>query len=608
MINPAHKLKQLPNKPGVYQFLDEHKKILYVGKARNLKKRLAHYFRRKGADQKTNALMEKAADFLITITDNENQALLLECNLIKKHRPKYNILLRDDKSYPYLYLATQHPFPRLDYFRGTQKENGRYFGPYPNAGSVRENLAFLQKLFKLRQCSDVFFSHRSRPCLQYQINRCTAPCVNYVSKENYHQQVQDAIYFLEGKNNDVIRSVEMQMENAALNQDYESAAHWRDVLIRVRKLQAKQFITDGKGNVDIFGVAEKMGQIAIAVVSIRHGQLMGHKTFFPNAALEFTIEAVLSAFVSQYYFNPARESEKMDRVVLSHPITDRLWIQNALRETCYPTVIISDRKTPAFRQWISIATSNAVEALKQHQAEKNNMALKLAWLQKKCHLPALPEHIECFDISHTMGTVTKASCVVFGIEGAMKKAYRQFNISNITPGDDYAAMEQVLTRRYTKLKVDNQLLPDLIIVDGGKGQLKMAATVLESLQISGVMLMGIAKGEGRKPGLEKILIWGQESKVSLTPDDPVLHLLQFIRDEAHRFAITAHRKARGKKQLQSILDLIAGVGKKRKIDLLKHFGGLQELKKASTEEIAAVKGISRVLAKQIYDALHDQAF
>src|SRR3990167_6936747 len=566
-MNPKkNKLLLLPSKPGVYRFLDEHQKIIYVGKAKDLKKRVSHYFHKTLTDRKTIALMKKAVDFDITITENENQALLLESNLIKEFHPKYNILLRDDKSYPYLFLSTHHDFPRLDFHRGIKKEKGRYFGPYPNAGSVRENLAFIQKLFKLRQCRDVFFKSRSRPCLQYQINRCTAPCVNFVSKEMYAQQVKDTIHFLEGKNNEVMQSIETRMEKASEKLDYEKAAQWRDVLIRLRKLQSTQFVTGGKGNVDVFGVAENRGQIAIAVVAIRNGQLIGHNTFFPNLPADTTIEDALSAFIPQYYCNPIRESQKIDRIVLSHIIEDRLWIQSALQEIMQHDVHISDRKTAAFREWISIAMSNAIDALKQHQAEKNNIILKLELLQKKLNLPNLPERIECYDISHTMGIATKASCVVFGVEGAIKKLYRQFNIENITPGDDYAAMQQAITRRYTNLKIDDKLLPDLIIVDGGKGQLKMAATVLETLQVSGVMLMGIAKGPERKPGCEKIFIWGHESEMSLSSDDPVLHLLQFIRDEAHRFAITAHRKARGKKQLQSTLDLIAGVGKKRKMD------------------------------------------
>lgn len=601
------KHRQLPQKPGIYRFLDSQNKILYVGKAKDLKKRVSNYFQKNLTDKKTIALMEKVTDFEITITENENQALLLESNLIKKHRPKYNILLRDDKSYPYICLS-KHEFPRLDYCRKVQRplvsEGGRYFGPYPNAGSVRENLSFIQKLFKLRQCSDIFFSHRSRPCLQYQIDRCTAPCVNYVSKENYQIQVKDAIDFLEGKNNEVVHSVEMRMTQASEQRDYEHAAQWRDLLIRLRKLQATQFITGGKGNIDIFGAAAKMGEIAIAVVSIRHGQMIGHKTFFPNLPPDTTIEEAFGAFIPQYYFNPIRESQPIDRIVLSHKIVDKLWIQNALQEILHDDIQIMDHKTQAFREWQSIAIANAIDALKQHQAEKNNIILKLELLQKKLNLENMPERIECFDISHTMGVATKASCVVFGVEGAIKKAYRQFNMEGVTPGDDYAAMQQVITRRYTKLKIENKLLPDIIIVDGGKGQLKIAATVLESLQVSGVMLLGIAKGPERKPGCEHIFLWPNH-EIILSSDDPVLHLLQFIRDEAHRFAITAHRKKRGKNSLQSVLDTISGVGKKRKADLLRYFGGLQELKKASAFDISKVPGISAVLAKYIHKVLHE---
>ncbi|OGT33543.1 MAG: excinuclease ABC subunit C [Gammaproteobacteria bacterium RIFCSPHIGHO2_02_FULL_39_13] len=600
--NKAH--TDLPSQPGVYRFLDSQHTVLYVGKARDLKKRVSQYFQKNLTDKKTIALMQKVCDIEITITENENQALLLESNLIKEYHPKYNIVLRDDKAYPYLFLSIHQDFPRLDYHRGTKKEKGRYFGPYPNAGSVRSNLALIQKLFKLRQCRDVFFANRSRPCLQYQINRCTAPCVNYVSKEHYQEQVKDTIHFLEGKSSEVMRDIEKRMESASEKLEYEYAAHWRDVLIKLRKLQTQQFITGGKGNVDIFGVVEKMEQAAITVVSIRNGQMLGHKTFFLKIPTP-TSTHTLSAFLPQYYLDPARESEKIDRIVLSHAIEDRQWIQNALQEALHQPVQISDRKTPAFREWLSIALSNAEAALKQHQSEKNNIILTLISMQKKFGLPNLPERIECFDISHTQGSATKASCVVFGVEGPIKKAYRQFNIDGITPGDDYAAMQQVLTRRYTALKINHKSLPDLIMVDGGKGQLKMAAGVLETLQVSGVMLMGIAKGVERKPGLEKIYIGGRESEVSLTSDDPVLHWLQFIRDEAHRFAITAHRKKRGKNTLQSKLDIIPGVGRKRKMDLLTHFGGLQELKKASVEEIAKVKGVSRILAKHIFDILHE---
>lgn len=556
--NLSSKLKELPAKPGVYRFFNNEKKIIYVGKAKELKKRVSQYFRKNITDQKTAALMSHVIDFEITITDNENQALLLECNLIKEHHPKYNILLRDDKSYPYLFLSTHDDFPRLDYCRQqTKSRQGRYFGPYPNAGSVRDNLALIQKLFKLRQCSDSFFQSRSRPCLQYQIDRCTAPCVQFVSKEDYAAQVKDAIDFLEGKSKAVIKSLDNKMTIASHERNYEKAAQIRDILFRLRKLQEQQFVMDIKGNRDIVGVIENHGCIAIAIISIRHGLMLGHKTFFIPLPENTQIPDALSAFISQYYLNPARKSQVIDKIVLNHPLNDRLWIQNALREnqasasltTAFHIIIQNpadkprSRKAKAEIQLLNMALENADHELQRHQSEKNLFAQKIEALQKVLHFSNRPERMECFDISHTMGESTKASCVVFGMDGPIKKMYRQFNIDNITPGDDYAAMKQVLTRRYTKLKKDNSALPDLIIVDGGKGQLKIAASVLESLQISGVTLMGVAKGVTRKAGVEKLWVWGRDSEIALKQTDLARHLIQQIRDEAHRFAITAHRKA-----------------------------------------------------------------
>ncbi|MDP1574918.1 MAG: excinuclease ABC subunit UvrC [Coxiellaceae bacterium] len=595
-----NQLQNLPNKPGVYRFFDNHQKIIYVGKAKDLKKRVSQYFQKKTQDKKTAALVEKIADIQITITENENQALLLELNLIKAHRPKYNILLRDDKSYPFLFLS-EEAFPRLDYHRGARKEKGRYFGPYPNAGSVRDNLALIQKLFQLRQCSSIFFKNRSRPCLQYQIGRCTAPCVNYVSKENYQLQVKDAIDFLSGKNKTVMASIENRMIEASEKMNYENAAHLRDLLIRLRKLQAQQFVIGEKGNIDIFGLAEKLGEMCIAVVSVRHGNLLGHKTFFPRLPENSTREEVLSAFIPQYYCNTLRGHDSVDWIVSNEKIADRAWIEKCLQEQWQSKVSITARQMPAFREWQSIALNNAEQALLQHQSDKNQLIEKWESFQTMLGLPNKPERVECFDISHTMGEATKASCVVFGEQGAIKKLYRQFTIENITPGDDYAAMTQALTRRYTHLKMHNLSLPDVIIIDGGKGQLTMAIEVMESLQISGVILLGVAKGPTRKAGLEKIIL--DNKAIELPQESPARFLIQQIRDEAHRFAITAHRKMRGKNRLQSVLDTIAGVGGERKKALLHYFGGLSELKKASAAEISKVKGVSRDLAKRIYDAL-----
>lgn len=604
-LSLKEKVAQLPSKPGVYRMRDDKNRILYVGKAKDLKKRVSSYFRSHLQDKKTAALMERVVDFDVTITSNENQALLLESNLIKELRPRYNVLLRDDKAYPYLFLSTNHDFPRLDFCRGKKREKGRYFGPYPNIGAVRDNLALIQKLFKLRQCRDAFFRHRTRPCLQYQINRCTAPCVGKVTKAQYHEQVLDAIAFLEGKNDKVIELITRRMNNASESQDYEAAANARDLLIRLRHLQRQQTITDGQGNIDIFGAAEKMGVIAIAVVAIRGGQLLGHQTYFPNLPEGTSTQEALSAFIPQYYLAPEHVELVLDRIVVTEPLADRQWLENALSECMKKSVQVTDRKTKKTSQWQVIAISNATESLERKLAEKTLYRSQLEALQQVVALPSLPKRIECFDISHTSGVATKASCVVFGLEGAMRKSYRQFDIKDVTPGDDYAAMLQVITRRYLRLKKTDAPLPDLIIIDGGKGQLKQAEKAMEALQISGVTLLGVAKGPARKAGLETLIISGGNQSLNLASSHKALHLIAQIRDEAHRFAITAHRKKRTKQGIQSKLLLIPGVGKNRRQLLLQHFGGYAELKKASLSEIAQVKGISVALAQLIYNALHE---
>ncbi len=602
-FDAASFLKSLPTKPGVYQMINADGKVIYVGKARDLKKRVASYFRRQ-LDTKTQAMILQVVDIQITITSNENEALLLEANLIKQLRPRYNVLLRDDKSYPYLFLSTQHKFPRLDFHRGVKRAKGRYFGPYPSAGSVRENLSLIQKLFKLRQCSDSFFSHRSRPCLQYQIKRCTAPCVNFVDEESYRQQVDNAILFLEGKDDLVIDNLVVKMTSAADEKNYEEAARFRDQIKQLRRLQQQQVITGDSGDIDVLGVAEKMGQIAFTFLYIRGGRLIGNKTFFPKIPAQTDAQAALSAFIPQYYLNPVRAGNIPQRLILSVSLSDRQWIQDALQNELKCKLHISDRKLARYKQWQVMATTNAAHALAQHLSERNNVLVKLQALQEVLKLPNPIQRIECFDISHTQGEATVASCVVFGEEGEIKKDYRKFNIADITPGDDYAAMKQALTRRYTRLKSGEGVLPDLLMIDGGKGQLSQAAAVLEELQVSGVMLLGIAKGPSRKPGLEQLLLWGREQSLQLSADSVALHLIQFVRDEAHRFAIISHRAKRHKKRVTSPLEHIEGVGAVRRQKLLKHFGGLQALRNASVAEISRVAGISEALAQRIYDALH----
>jgi len=600
--NPSQFLKNLPSSPGVYQMYDHRGTLLYVGKARNLKKRVSSYFREKLDSAKTSALMSQVTQVEYTVTDSENQALLLEANLIKQHHPRYNVLLRDDKSYPYLFLSND-PFPRMDFHRGAKKKAGRYFGPFPNAGSVRDNLALLQKLFQVRQCHNTFFKNRSRPCLQYQIKRCTAPCVGTVSEDEYEQQVNNAVLFLEGKNASIVDALSTQMQMAAEKKDYEHAAILRDQLVTLRKLNTQQHITGDEGDIDIIGVATEAGVFAVSVIFVRGGRLLGHKTYFPKVPMHHEVMDVLSEFIPQYYLSPLRGDIAIERIVLPAAITDKAWLQDALREQLGRQLQLSTQARGKFKVWQKLAQKNAEQALSQQLSQQREISERYDNLQKELRLPESIERIECFDISHSHGEATVASCVVFAKEGPNKKAYRHYNIEGVKAGDDYAAMEQVLFRRYKRLKQQNSVLPDLVVIDGGKGQLKQAIRVFEELQISGVLLLGIAKGPTRKAGFEKCWLAGRDHAVDLHSDSPALKLLQWIRDEAHRFAITFHRSRRSKRRQQSLLENIEGIGPKRRQALLAHFGGLQQLKAAGVADIENVPGISAALAKKIYQAL-----
>jgi excinuclease ABC subunit C len=604
-LSLKEKVKLLSNQPGVYQFFDAQQRVIYVGKARHLKKRVGSYFRSLLSSRKTEALMVQVVDVQVTITESENEALLLESNLIKRFKPRYNVLLRDDKSYPYLYLSTNQDFPRLDFYRGAKGLPGRYFGPFPSAGAVRENLALIQKLFKLRQCNDYFFQSRNRPCLQYQIDRCTAPCVDYVTKEAYQEQVRLTILFLEGKNTEIVKELTQKMELASDQLRFEEAARYRNQISLLRQLQSQHAITGESGNIDVIGIAEKMGYFAISILFIRSGRLIGHRAFFPNVPHAADRQEVLNEFIPQYYLSPLRGDMRIDRIVLTEKLPEKDWIQSALQEKLGYAIVIHERKQKAYQQWQALVKRNAEFAIAQHAAEKNNFGVKLETLQKSLGLPNPVQRIECFDVSHTMGQETVASCVVFNEQGPAKEEYRRFNISGITPGDDYAALSQATLRRYKRLKSEAKDLPDLILIDGGLGQLHQVEKILEELQVSGVVLAAISKGPARKVGLEKIFILGRKEPLRLDPADPAFHLVQFIRDEAHRFAITAHRARRVKKGLESQLEKIEGIGPKRRRDLLNFFGGLQELKKASVADIAKIPGINEELAKRIYDSLHE---
>jgi excinuclease ABC subunit C len=603
-FDPKSYLKNAPSLPGVYQMFDNEGNVLYVGKAKNLKKRLASYFSRTITDSKTQTMIEQLGQVTVTVTSSDNEALLLESNLIKELKPRYNILLRDDKSYPFLFLSAHEDFPRLDFHRGPRRLPGQYFGPYPSAAAVRETLAMLQKIFKIRQCSDSFFSNRSRPCLQYYIKRCTAPCVGYIEPAEYLKNVKLAVLFLQGKNSVVIDELAAQMEKASESLDFEAAARYRDQIVSLRRIQEKQYIHSYRGNTDVIAISSAAGVATIHVLTIRTGRLIGTKSYFPNMPKQTTDIEVLSAFLPQYYLNPIRSEAIPDRVLLNIELPDRQWIQDALSEKLAKKIIFSDQVRGQNRQWLKMALTNAEQALNSHLAGKASVYRRLEALQQSLGLANLPQRLECFDVSHTAGEATVASCVVFNTEGPLKKDYRRFNITEVTLGDDYAALRQALMRRYTRIKTGEGELPDVLFIDGGKGQLTQAESVFEELQVSGVMLAAIAKGEGRKPGLETLFISGREMPLNLQPNSLALHLVQQIRDEAHRFAITAHRKKRGKTRTKSLLEEVPGIGAKRRKELLHQFGGMQELMRASVEDIAKVQGISLSLAQKIYDCLH----
>ena len=594
-------VRHLPTTSGVYQMLDVQGKIIYVGKARCLRKRVASYFRAQNLVGKTAVLMKRVGDITFIVTQNEHEALLLEANLIKQHKPRYNILLRDDKSYPYLYLDTTHPFPRLDFYRGLRKAKGRYFGPYPNAGAVRELLSWIQKLFRLRQCSAHFYAHRSRPCLQYHIKRCTAPCVGLVSKDAYQLQVRQATLFLTGGRSEVVKLLKERMQAASSSQDYEQAALYRDQLNQLKQLNSTPTVAGGRGDVDIFALATTGQYAAINLLMVRAGKVIGQQTFFPKLPLELAADEILQGFLEQYYLQEERMQGLPESVLTAVKIS-ACCLQKALRqsaESC-PRFIYSARGLQA--KWQSMSQDNADRALAHHLHKQEVLIDQFEALQQSLAIPNELAWIECFDISHTQGEAAVAACVVCSQQGMQRKKYRRFNIQSgsITPGDDYAALYQAIKRRYQRQKSENNPLPDLLLIDGGKGQLKQAQQVFEELQISGVWLLGIAKGPARKAGEEVLHLAGAKQPIILSAHNPALHLLQRIRDEAHRFAITGHRSARSKSRLQSVLQDIPGVGPLRRQALLQHFGGIQEVRQANCDALAEVPGVSVDLANKIY--------
>ncbi|MFS0827549.1 excinuclease ABC subunit UvrC [Pseudomonas phoenicis] len=591
-------------RPGVYRMFDAESRLLYVGKAKNLKKRLASYFRKTGLASKTAALVARIAHVETTITGNETEALLLEQNLIKEWRPPYNILLRDDKSYPYVFLS-DGPFPRLGIHRGAKRAKGRYFGPYPSAGAIRESLSVLQKTFAVRQCEDSYYANRTRPCLQYQIKRCKGPCTDLVSQEEYAEDVRHSVMFLEGRSQQLGNELNAEMEQAAMALDFEKAAALRDQIGLLRRVQDQQHIEGGSGEVDVIAAFVNPGGACVHLISVRGGRVLGSKNFFPQVGIEEEVSEVLVAFLSQYYVgNPERELPRELIVNVVHE--DFETIIEALQALRGRELDITHRVRGTRARWQQMAVTNAEQALNARLANRQHMAARFEALAKVLDLDEVPQRLECYDISHSSGEATVASCVVFGPEGPIKADYRRFNIEGITAGDDYAAMQQALTRRYSRIKNGEGKLPDVLLVDGGKGQLNMAREVMQELAFTDLTLLGVAKGVTRKAGFETLYLNDAAHEFTLKGDSPALHLIQQIRDEAHRFAITGHRARRGKARRTSSLEDVAGVGPKRRRELLKHFGGLQELNRASIDEIAKAPGISKKLAESIYASLHSE--
>lgn len=599
MFDPKPILKNLPNLPGVYRMINVEDAVIYVGKAKDIKKRVASYFNKNLASPRTKMMVSQIVKIETTVTRNEAEALLLENNLIKSMMPRYNVLFRDDKSYPYISL-TGDKFSRLAFHRGAQKKGSSYFGPFPNSVAVRESIQLLQKVFKLRTCENTVFANRSRPCLQYQIERCTAPCVGYISVEDYAHDVNHAAMFLEGKTNEVMNALGDKMNTAAANQEYEQAAVFRDRMQALRQVQAKQFVSDfSVSDADVIACASLQNQHCINLVMIRGGRHLGDKSFFPKNTQDADLVETVEAFLTQHYV-----AQNTPPMIVCGADVDAKSFEQALSEQSGRKIKIITHTIGDKKVWLKMAQTNAELALSQKTLEASNQEARLLALREALHLSESVERMECFDISHTMGEATVASCVVFDKGSLQNSEYRRYNITGITPGDDYAAMRDVLTRRYKKVAAGDGKRPDLVFIDGGKGQLGVAIEVMQEVGLEDILLVGIAKGEERRPGLETMIFSDTGEMLNLEKDNQGLHLLQQIRDEAHRFAITGHRAKRAKARITSSLEDIAGIGAKRRKALLTRFGGLEGVKSASIDELAQVDGLSQTLAEKIYEQLH----
>jgi excinuclease ABC subunit C len=577
--------------------------LLYVGKARNLRDRVGNYFLASNVDPKVQALVAQIARIEVTITNSETEALLLEYNLIKEHKPRYNIVLRDDKSFPYVYLPAGHDYPRLVFYRGPRSLPGRYFGPFPSAGAVKETLQSLQKIFRIRNCRDSFFENRSRPCLQHQIGRCSAPCVQLISREDYARDIAAAVKVLEGRNDEVNGELAAAMEKAAEALQFERAAALRDQLAALKQVQAQQIVTaEGDRDIDVFAIVGEPGEFAVTVMIIRGGRNLGATSFFPRGALSEPGEA-LASFLMQYYAGTPPPPE----IITSIELADAEALADALGSRAGVTTRVwrASRALPA--RWAAMTVENATQALRMRRARRADVEEMLAALGELLQLDGAPRRLECFDISHTAGEGTVASCVVYGPEGPLKKEYRRFNIADVTPGDDYGALRQALRRRYERVKSGEVTAPDVLLIDGGLGQINEVYAELAELGFAGLTLVGVAKGPDRRPGQERLFVHGRDAPLFPGPDSPALRVVQRIRDEAHRFAITGHRRRRARRHNQSVLETIPGLGPSKRRALLRHFGGMQGLMRAGVGDFEAVAGIGTTLARTLYDHLHPGA-
>ena len=598
-------LKSLTQRPGIYQMLDGEGQVLYVGKAKNLKNLVTSYFRKTGLTPKTAALVKRIVQIDVTVTETETEALILEHNLIKQYRPQFNILMRDDKSYPYIFLSDRDQWPRLSFHRGPKKAKGTYFGPFPSVHAVRESMSFLQKIFRVRQCEDVFFKNRSRPCLQYQIKRCSAPCVGFVEPESYAEDVNLTRLYLDGKAEKILQQLEQDMEKSALALEFEKAGECRDQISALRQVQAQQMIEKGRGTIDVVAGAVTDGQACVHMLYVRQGRILGSRSYYPKAPLAEKVSDLLDEFLPHLYLDGGGRPDLPKEILVNASLEGTEVLTAALKERIGRNIEIRDSVRGFRAKWIELAQRTAEQNLAGKLASKQTLQQRFESLRDTIGLDEIPERLECFDISHSSGEAVVASCVVFDSNGALKSDYRRFNIENITGGDDYAAMEQAIRRRYTRLMKGEGKLPDILLIDGGKGQIGIAKSVLADLGVVGVIVLGVAKGTTRKPGMETLILADQNNKVIARPQQAALHLIQQIRDEAHRFAITGHKQRRDKKRRTSALEGIPGVGPTRRRDLLKHFGGIVEVKKASVADLMKVTNINKKVAEAIYGALYN---